>query len=291
MVVAGRVLEDGDVAIMMVEAEATEKTIQLVKGGAEAPTEEVVASGLDAAKPFIKVLCKAQSDLAAKAAKPTAEFPIFLDYEDDVLEALTAAVKSKLAQALTIAGKQDREAEQDRVKDIAAEKLLPQFEGREKEISAAYRALTKKLVRERVIKDKVRIDGRSTRTSVRSPPRSRPSRACTARRCSSVARPRSWASPPSTCSAWSSSLDTLSPVTRKRYMHDYNFPPYSSVRRAAWAPRSAARSATAPSPSARSCRSCRPARKYPTRSVRCPRPSAPTARPPWARSAPPPCRC
>ncbi len=85
MVVAGRVLEDGDVAIMMVEAEATEKTIQLVKGGAEAPTEEVVASGLDAAKPFIKVLCKAQADLAAKAAKPTGEFPIFLDYQDDVL--------------------------------------------------------------------------------------------------------------------------------------------------------------------------------------------------------------
>ena len=92
MVVAGRVLEDGDVAIMMVEAEATEKTIELVKGGAEAPTEEVVAAGLEAAKPFIKVLCKAQSDLAAKAAKPTGEFPVFLDYQDDVLEALTAAV-------------------------------------------------------------------------------------------------------------------------------------------------------------------------------------------------------
>lgn len=93
MVVAGRALEDGDVAIMMVEAEATEKTITLVAGGAEAPTEEVVAAGLDAAKPFIKVLCKAQADLASKAAKPTGEFPIFLDYQDDVLEALTGAVK------------------------------------------------------------------------------------------------------------------------------------------------------------------------------------------------------
>src|SRR5437868_9795336 len=81
MVVAGRVLEDGDVAIMMVEAEATDKTIQLVQGGAEAPTEEVVAAGLDAGKPFIKVLCKAQADLASKAAKPTGEFPIFLDYQ------------------------------------------------------------------------------------------------------------------------------------------------------------------------------------------------------------------
>ncbi|MBR7672151.1 polyribonucleotide nucleotidyltransferase, partial [Streptomyces daliensis] len=111
-----------------------------------APTEEVVAAGLDAAKPFIKVLCKAQADLAAKAAKPTGEFPVFLDHQDDVLEALTTAVRDELAQALTIAGKQEREAELDRVKGLAAEKLLPQFEGREKEISAAYRSLTKELV-------------------------------------------------------------------------------------------------------------------------------------------------
>lgn len=103
MVVAGRVLEDGDVAIMMVEAEATEKTIQLVKDGAEAPTEEIVAAGLDAAKPFIKALCKAQSDLASKAAKPVGEFPVFLDYQDDVFEALSKAVTSELTQALTIA--------------------------------------------------------------------------------------------------------------------------------------------------------------------------------------------
>src|SRR5688572_3042257 len=130
MVVAGRTLEDGDVAIMMVEAEATDKTIKLVEGGAEAPTEEVVAAGLEASKPFIKVLCKAQADLAAKAAKETAEFPIFLDYQDDVFEALEAAVADELKQALTIAGKQAREAELDRVKALAAEKLLPQFEGR-----------------------------------------------------------------------------------------------------------------------------------------------------------------
>src|SRR5688572_7504621 len=75
MVVAGRVLPDGDVAIMMVEAEATEKTIELVGGGAPAPTEEVVAQGLEAAKPFIKALCEAQAALAEKAAKPVQEFP------------------------------------------------------------------------------------------------------------------------------------------------------------------------------------------------------------------------
>src|SRR3569623_44445 len=97
MVVAGRVLPDGDVAIMMVEAEATEKTLELVAGGATAPTEEVVAQGLEAAKPFIKVLCDAQAAMAEKAAKPVAEFPRFLDYQDDVYAAVAAAAATELA--------------------------------------------------------------------------------------------------------------------------------------------------------------------------------------------------
>ncbi|SEM60858.1 polyribonucleotide nucleotidyltransferase [Streptacidiphilus jiangxiensis] len=227
MVVAGRALPDGDVAIMMVEAEATTKTIELVKGGATAPTEEVVAEGLEASKPFIKELCRAQAELAAHSAKATAEFPVFLDYQDDVLEALTAAVKDELAQALTIAGKQAREAELDRVKDLAAEKLLPEFEGREKEISAAYRALTKKLVRQRIVKEKVRIDGRGI-TDIRTlaaevevVPRVHGS--------ALFERGETQILGVTTLNMlrMEQQLDTLAPETRKRYMHNYNFPPYS----------------------------------------------------------------
>ncbi len=227
MVVAGRALPDGDVAIMMVEAEATDKTIELVKGGAVAPTEEVVAEGLEAAKPFIKELCRAQAELAAHSAKATAEFPVFLDYQDDVLAALTAAVKDELAQALTIAGKQAREAELDRVKDLAVEKLLPEFEGREKEISAAYRALTKKLVRQRIVKEKVRIDGRGV-TDIRTlaaevevVPRVHGS--------ALFERGETQILGVTTLNMlrMEQQLDTLSPETRKRYMHNYNFPPYS----------------------------------------------------------------
>ena len=183
--------------------------------------------GLEAAKPFIKALCKAQSELAAKAAKPTGEFPIFLDYQDDVFEALESAVTGELAQALTIAGKQAREAELDRVKALAAEKLLPQFEGREKEISAAYRSLTKKLVRQRVIKDKVRIDGRGVtdiRTlaaEVEAIPRVHGS--------ALFERGETQILGVTTLNMlrMEQQLDTLAPETRKRYMHNYNFPPYS----------------------------------------------------------------
>src|SRR5580692_9019632 len=99
---AGRVVEGGDVAIMMVEAEATVNTISLVAGGAQAPTEEIVAQGLEAAKPFLAELCAAQQRLADSAAKPTREFPVYLDYGDDALEAVTAAVTDELSKALTI---------------------------------------------------------------------------------------------------------------------------------------------------------------------------------------------
>src|SRR5690606_24312548 len=160
MVVAGRVAGD-DVAIMMVEAESTENTWNLVRNeGKQAPTEEIVAEGLEASKKFIRALCEAQAEIAAKAAKPAQEFPGFLDYEDDAYAAVEARVADDAAAALQIAGKQEREDRLDEIKDAMKAALSEQFEGREKELSAAYRAVQKKLVRERILRDKVRIDGR-----------------------------------------------------------------------------------------------------------------------------------
>src|SRR3954464_13590852 len=120
MVVAGRVVSGpngDDVAIMMVEAESTESTWDLVKNeGKQAPTEEVVAEGLEASKKFIKQLCEAQPQLAAAAAKPVQDFPIFLDYEDDVYGAVESAIEADTTAALTIAGKQEREERLDEIK-------------------------------------------------------------------------------------------------------------------------------------------------------------------------------
>ncbi|GGS46494.1 polyribonucleotide nucleotidyltransferase [Planobispora rosea] len=228
MVVAGRVLEDGDVAIMMVEAESTRDTLKLVAEGAVAPTEETVAEGLEASKRFIKVLCDAQSKLAQVAAKETAEYPVFLDYQDDVLEAVTGAVKTELAAALTIAGKQEREAELDRVKTLAAEKVAPDFEGREKEVGAAFRSLTKKLMRERVINEGVRIDGRGAKdirqltAEVHVVPRVHGS--------ALFERGETQILGITTLNMlrMEQMIDTLNPERTKRYMHNYNFPPYST---------------------------------------------------------------
>ncbi|MGY1733953.1 polyribonucleotide nucleotidyltransferase [Geodermatophilus sp. SYSU D01045] len=228
MVVAGRVLPDGDVAIMMVEAEATEKTIELVRGGATAPTEEVVAQGLEAAKPFIKALCEAQTALAEKAAKPVAEFPRFLDYQDDVYAAVESAALERLTEAQAIAGKQERNDATDALKDEVAASLAEQFAGREKEVSAAFRAVTKKVVRQRILRDKVRIDGRGV-TDIR--PLSAEVEVVPRVHGSALfERGETQILGVTTLNMlrMEQQLDTLSPETRKRYMHNYNFPPYST---------------------------------------------------------------
>ncbi|UKA60162.1 polyribonucleotide nucleotidyltransferase [Arthrobacter sp. FW306-2-2C-D06B] len=228
MVVAGRIAGD-DVAIMMVEAEATDNSWNLIKEqGATAPTEEVVSEGLEAAKPFIKALCEAQADLASRAAKPTVEFPVFLDYQDDAYAAVEAAAAEKLAAVFQIADKQDRDNASDELKDEVLGALAGEFEGREKELSAAFRSLTKQVVRQRILKDQIRIDGRGL-TDIRQLtaevevlPRVHGS--------AIFERGETQIMGVTTLNMlkMEQQIDSLSPVTRKRYMHNYNFPPYST---------------------------------------------------------------
>ncbi len=228
MVVAGRVTESGDVAIMMVEAESTLSTWQQVQDGVQPPTEEIVAEGLEASKPFIKQLCEAQSQLAAVAAKPVTEFPRFLDYQDDVLSAVEAAASKDLTPALAIAAKAEREDRLDEIKAAVLDKVGPDFVGREKEIGAAFRSVTKKLVRDRVLRDSVRMDGRGL-TDIRTLsaevgvlPRVHGS--------ALFERGETQILGVTTLNMLSleQKLDTLSPEKSRRYMHNYNFPPYST---------------------------------------------------------------
>jgi polyribonucleotide nucleotidyltransferase len=227
MVVAGRIVGD-DVAIMMVEAEATTETIELVAGGAQAPTEAVVAQGLEAAKPFIRSLCIAQQQLADVAAKPTGEYPTYPAYQADVFDAVTAQASDDLAQALTIAAKQERESRIDEVKAAVLEKVAPQFDGREKEIGAAFRSLNKKLVRRRILTDQVRIDGRGI-TDIR-PLSAEVEVVPRAHGSALFERGETQIMGVTTLNMlrMEQQIDSLGPETRKRYLHHYNFPPYST---------------------------------------------------------------
>ncbi|NYG58087.1 polyribonucleotide nucleotidyltransferase [Nocardioides daedukensis] len=235
MVVAGRVTDSGDVAIMMVEAEAPEGAWTLIQDGVQAPTEEIVAQGLDASKPFIKQLCAAQAELAKEAAKPVQEFPIFLDYEDDVYAAVEAEVGEAAAELFGISGKrervlgkQERDEQLDLLKADLVEKIGGQFEGREKEIGAAFRSLTKSLIRQQVLRDKIRIDGRGLADI-------RPLHAETGviprvHGSALFERGETQILGVTTLNMLTleQKLDTLSPEKSRRYMHKYVFPPFST---------------------------------------------------------------
>jgi polyribonucleotide nucleotidyltransferase len=233
MVVAGRVvIENGkeDVAIMMVEAEATEGSWNLIKNeGAPAPSEEIVAQGLEASKPFIAQLVKAQQKLAAEAAKPTADYPLFAPYTDEVYSAVANLAEAELGRIYQIADKTTRQNEDDALKASVKDKLAETLdEAQLGQVSAAYKSVTKKVVRTRVLKEGVRIDGRGLR-NIRVID------------CETDVIPRVHGSAifqrgetqilgitTLNMLKMEQQIDSLSPVTSKRYMHNYNFPPYST---------------------------------------------------------------
>jgi polyribonucleotide nucleotidyltransferase len=228
MVVAGRVRPDGDVAIMMVEAESTESTWELVRAGRQAPTEEIVGQGLEAAKPFIKALCDAQAELAAKFPQPVKAFPVFLDYEEDVFEAVAAAAGDRVREANSIQAKQEREAASEELLARLQEELADRFPDRAKEVTGAYRALTKKVVRHRTLTEKIRMDGRGL-TDIR-PLTAQVGVLPRVHGSALFMRGETQILGVSTLNMldMEQKLDTLAPETTKRYMHNYNFPPYST---------------------------------------------------------------
>ncbi|MGA0847270.1 MAG: polyribonucleotide nucleotidyltransferase [Pontimonas sp.] len=238
IVVAGRVVTDAkgneDVAIMMVEAEATEVSWELIQGGATKPDEDVVAAGLEAAKPFLKQLVEAQQKLADQSAKEIENYPVFADYSDEVLSAVDSLAAAELATVYQIADKQERQNADDelkaRVKEAIAAKVesgdLP--EDANSMVSAAYKSVTKRVMRTRVLAEGVRIDGRGTSdlrvidAEVDIIPRVHGS--------ALFQRGETQIMGVTTLNMlkMEQQIDSLSPVTSKRYMHHYNFPPYST---------------------------------------------------------------
>ena len=236
MAVAGRIVTkaDGteDVAIMMVEAEATDNSWKLIKeDGQTAPTEEIVAEGLEAAKPFIAALCKAQADLVARAGKPALELPFFGGHGEDVDAAVEAFAADRLAEVYSIAGKQEREAAAAELQEELMAALTgegKEFEERSNEVSVAFAALTKYVVRQRILTEQVRIDGRGL-TDIRQLtaeveilPRVHGS--------ALFERGETQIMGVTTLNMlkMEQQLDSLHPVKSKRYIHHYNFPPYST---------------------------------------------------------------
>jgi polyribonucleotide nucleotidyltransferase len=234
LIVAGRVLPDGDVAIMMVEAEATEHSWNLIKAGAVKPSEEIVAQGLEASKPFIKELVAAQNVVANTAAKEIQPYPVFPPYSQEVYDFVAGRAYDQLVPVYQIADKQERQNADDAIKDAVKAELLAAVEAGELpavatlEFGAAYKSVTKLIVRGRILTEGVRIDGRGLAdirpldAEVQVIPRVHGS--------AIFQRGETQILGVTTLNMlkMEQQIDSLSPVTSKRYMHHYNFPPYST---------------------------------------------------------------
>ncbi len=238
IMVAGRVVKntDGsdDVAIMMVEAEATDTSWDLIQAGAVKPDESVVAEGLEAAKPFLKQLVEAQEKMAKTAAKEVQDYPVFADYSDELFQAVDALAAKELATVYQIADKIERQSADDTLKASVKEAIAAKVDAGELPeeangmVSAAYKSVTKRVMRHRVLTEGIRIDGRTPEqirgldAEVEVIPRVHGS--------SLFQRGETQILGVTTLNMlkMEQQLDTLNPVTSKRYMHHYNFPPYST---------------------------------------------------------------
>ncbi len=226
LVVAGRVLDGGDVAIMMVEAGGTEAAWELYQNGAPKVTEEAIADGLEAAKTWIKESVDLQRDLVAKAGtRPPLSFVPQVDYGEDVAERVAAVGTDRIDSVTTITAKAEREKATDEVIAAIIAELAAELEGREKEIKAAVRSLTKKLVRQRIASSGIRMDGRQA-ADLR-PLSAQVGLLPTAHGSGLFQRGETQVLNVTTLGMprMDQILDTLGVDSKKRYMHHYNMPP------------------------------------------------------------------
>jgi polyribonucleotide nucleotidyltransferase len=203
------------------------------EAGAPKVTEEVLTEGLEAAKTWIRESINLQRDLVAaviaqRGALPVIALPIFADYEDDVWARVQDVARERLAQVNAIADKTERSRATSEVTAAVMNELEPEFPERAAEVKAALRALTKKLVRSRIVSEGVRIDGRGT-SDIR-PLSAEVDLLPTAHGSALFERGETQVLNVTTLGMprMDQMLDTISPDDSKRYMHHYNFPPFST---------------------------------------------------------------
>ncbi|HEY4611247.1 MAG TPA: polyribonucleotide nucleotidyltransferase, partial [Ilumatobacteraceae bacterium] len=231
LVVAGREV-DGDIAIMMVEAGGTEKAWDYYEAGAPKVTEAVIAGGLDECKQWIRESIEMQRKLVAQAGvHAPIPFEPQLDYSDEIFERVSAIASEALGKAGTIADKASRNEATDATTDALLQELAGEggaFEGQQKQVKAAARALQKKLIRKRIVEEGLRIDGRGP-SDIR--PLSAEVHVIPTAHGSGLFQ-RGETQVLNVCTLgmpkMDQLLDTLAPENKKRYMHHYNMPPHAN---------------------------------------------------------------
>ncbi len=232
MVVAGRALEGGDVAVMMVEAGGTEATWDIYESGTQKVDESVLAEGLEFSKQYIKEVIDIQHELVKAVGEPeTMAYEAFVDYSDEIYAAVDAAGRERIAETQTIADKSARSEAEAEVSAAIHEELAEQFaeiDDAGTQISAAIRSVTKDSVRKRIVEEEVRIDGRNP-SEIRALS-SDVGIIPTAHGSGLFQRGETQVMNVATLGTgkMDQMIDGIDPIDRKRFMHHYNFPPFST---------------------------------------------------------------
>ncbi|MDQ4143216.1 MAG: polyribonucleotide nucleotidyltransferase [Actinomycetota bacterium] len=235
LVVAGRVNDQGVVDIMMIEAGGSEEVFDLIEEGAQAPDEELLADGIEFSKGPIAEVIALQNELVEIAGKPKGtisgenpDYPLFVDYTDEIAERVRGALENDLKQATSITDKKERRARLAQIESEFIANNAEELAGIERQASAAIRSLTKKVVRQRIIEENVRLDGRKSDevrpiwAQVGVIPRVHGSGLFTRGETQGLSLATLG------MQRMEQMIDDLSPDESKHYMHHYNFPPYST---------------------------------------------------------------
>ena len=228
MVVAGKLNDDNEVDIVMVEAGATSNSFEKIEAGSIAPSENIVADGIDKSKEYISVLISAQKELVSKNEVPVVDWPVVEDYTKELKDSLDAAFKTKVEDVMKITDRTERSEKQAELQDQALEEFTNEEANNVKPIKLAFKSLVKSVVRDRVIAGGPRLDGR-TPTDIRNIS-AEINLLPMVHGSSLFLRGETQVLNVTTLgmSRLEQMLDTVDTVTSKRYMHHYNFPPYST---------------------------------------------------------------
>ena len=228
MVVAGSLNPKGEIDIVMVEAGATDNAFAKIDEGSAAPSENIVADGIDMSKEFIAKLIEAQKELVAKRDVPEIDWPIIEDYSEELKSQISEAFGSDIEAAMVITDRAERSEKQSELQEQAVEKFLDEEDDNTKAIKLAFKSIVKNTVRDRVLSGGARLDGR-TPTDIRNIS-AEINLLPTVHGSSLFLRGETQVLNVTTLgmSRLEQMLDTIDTVTSKRYMHHYNFPPYST---------------------------------------------------------------
>ena len=228
MVVAGSLNPKGEIDIVMVEAGATDNAFNKIDEGSAAPSENIVADGIDMSKEFISKLIEAQKELVAKRDVPEIDWPIIEDYSEELKSQIGEAFGSDIEAAMALTDRSERSEKQSELEEQAVEKFLDEEDDNTKAIKLAFKSIVKNTVRDRVLSGGARLDGR-TPTDIRNIS-AEINLLPTVHGSSLFLRGETQVLNVTTLgmSRLEQMLDTIDTVTSKRYMHHYNFPPYST---------------------------------------------------------------